>query len=136
MAFVNCTPHALNIRGLGVLPASGIVARCATLRVEMLGICIGYQYCGSGDVLPEPRTNECTPVYVRTVIQETGKVEGLPEMDGETVFIVSAMVLDALKGSRPDVYAPDTGADAIRKDGQIVEVLGLVRKPLGFPQEN
>ena len=31
--FVNCTPHALTVEGLGTLPASGIVARCATMRI-------------------------------------------------------------------------------------------------------
>lgn len=55
----------------------------------------------------------------------------MPEAQPDTVYIVSGMVLDALKrqGSArvgSDVFAPDTGADAIRENGQIVAVKGLV----------
>ena len=40
----------------------------------------------------------------------------------DTIYLVSAMALGALKGCRPDVYGPNTGA-AIRNDaGQIIGV--------------
>jgi hypothetical protein len=38
------------------------------------------------------------------------------------------MVLDALKGTRPDVVAPDTGPSATRNSqGHIVSVAGFVQ---------
>lgn len=103
MKFINCTPHALTVRGLGVLPPSGILPRCATVRT-----------------LSEPLSG------VRIVTQSVGDVAGLPEQADGVALIVSAMVLGALKGARSDVYAPDTGPDAVRENGQIVAVLGLV----------
>ena len=32
MKFVNCTPHALTIEGLGTIAPCGVVPRCATVR--------------------------------------------------------------------------------------------------------
>ena len=104
MKFVNCTPHALTVRGLGVIAPSGIVPRCATVR-----------------------TPDAAIEGVRIVRQTVGQVTGLPDAAPDTILIVSAMVLGALNGTRTDVFAPDTGADAVRENGQIVEVLGLVR---------
>ena len=112
MKFVNLTPHALNIEGIGTIPASGNVARVATLRASM-----------------------GTRGGVRIVLQNLGKIEGLPAQEKDTIYIVSGMVLDAIKrqsaqvgSSRAgaDVFAPDTGQDAIRENGQIVAVRGLV----------
>jgi len=111
--FINCTPHALAVEGLGTLPASGTVARCATVREELAYL------TGTPDI-----TN-CPPV-VRLVRQTTGQVTGLPEAQPDTILIVSGMVLAALNGTRQDVVAPDTGADAIRENGQIVAVRGFV----------
>ena len=106
MKFVNLTPHTLVIEGVGTLPASGIVARVATIRTQ-LGAVAG----------------------VRVVAQNLGRVEGLPDAKADTAYVVSALVLDAIKRqslSRGDVYAPDTGPDAVRENGQIVAVRGLV----------
>lgn len=101
--FVNCTPHAITVRGLGVLLTSGIIPRCATVRKEE------------------------NPVGgIRVVRQSFGDVVGLPEPEADTIFVVSGMVLSALNGARADVVAPDTGSDAVRDNGQIVEVLGFV----------
>jgi len=103
MNFVNCTPHDLTVEGLGVLPASGILPRCATVR------------------------NVAPPVGgIRVTSQTMGEVTGLPSPAPDTIYIVSGMVLGALNGTRPDVVAPDTGADAIRENGQIVAVRGFV----------
>lgn len=111
MRWLNLTPHALKIEGLGEVPASGTVARVATVRVD------------AGSV-----------GGVRLVLQNAGRVQDLPAPIEGVGYIVSGMVLDALKRqsgqageTRPDVYAPDTGPDAIRKDGQIVAVRGLIR---------
>lgn len=127
MNFVNCTPHALTVWGLGTIPASGIVPRCATVRTVADAIPTGeWLYCGSGDAIPAPATNECTPVHVRLVRQTMGQVTGLPDAQPDTIYIVSGMVLGALNGTRPDVVAPDTGPDAIRENGQITAVRGFV----------
>jgi hypothetical protein len=112
MNFVNLTPHAITIEGMGTIPASGTVARVATVRTGM-----------------------GTRGGVRVTLQNLGQVDGLPDPAADTVYIVSGMVLDAIKrqaaqvgASRAgeDVFAPDTGPDAVRKDGQVVAVRGLV----------
>lgn len=104
MKFINCTPHPLTIEGVGTLPPSGVLPRCATVRSEPTQV--------GG---------------VRIVAQSMGEVTGLPAPAEGVALIVSALVLSALKGSRHDVFAPDTGADAIREGGQIVAVRGLVQ---------
>jgi hypothetical protein len=104
MKFVNCTPHALTVEGLGWLAASGILPRCATVRS------VGAHVGGA-----------------RVVKQSLGVVTGLPDPVNGVGLIVSGMVLGALNGSRSDVYAPDTGADAVRENGQITSVMGLVQ---------
>lgn len=57
-------------------------------------------------------------------------VEGLPEPEGNTVYLVSTLVLQALKANgvcRPDCLAPNTGlSGAIRDDqGRIIGVKGF-----------
>lgn len=57
-------------------------------------------------------------------------VEGLPDMQEDTVYLVSTLVLQALKANgicRPDCLAPNTGlSGAIRNEaGQIVGVRGF-----------
>lgn len=111
MKFVNCTPHAIKVVGLGTLPASGIVPRCATVRTTLDDIVVQTEPARFG---------------VRLVRQTMGEVEGLPDATPDTILIVSGMVLAALNGARPDVVAPDTGADAVRENGQIVAVRGFV----------
>ena len=54
-----------------------------------------------------------------------GAVTGLPDQVEGTFLVVSAMVLSALGGTRPDVVAPDTGPTAIRRDGQVWAVTRL-----------
>lgn len=109
-SFVNCTPHALNIEGIGELPPSGILPRVTTEYhhdLEINGVRVRQKFYGSVTGLPDP-------------------VDGL-------TFIVSGLVRDAISVlpahmRRPDVCAPDTGADAIRNEqGQIVAVRGLVQ---------
>lgn len=107
--FINLTPHAVTIRFDGyelTVPPSGTVARVTTVT--------------------EPVD---TPHGVPTVRQTYGTVEGLPDPERDTVYIVSALVLAALRGSgRVDVVAPDTGPESAIRDekGQIVAVRRLV----------
>ena len=101
---VNLTPHALNvIDDAGVVHTfapSGAIARVATTR----------------DSLP--------PVAGLPVSRATfGDVQGLPDPADDTIFVVSGMVLAALKGARSDVFAP---GDLVRDDkGQPVGCKGL-----------
>ena len=117
-SFVNCTPHFLTIEGVGELPPSGILPRVSTEYLDDLAI---------------------NGVRVRQKVYGVGTVTGLPEPVEGLSFIVSGMVREALSlsdalsalpefQSRPDVYAPDTGSDAVRNEqGHIVAVRGLVQ---------
>lgn len=103
-SFVNLTPHAITVEGLGTIPASGQVARVETRRC-----CVG------------------SINGARLVSQTLGEVQNLPGPREGVVYVVSALVLSALAGKRRDVVAPDTGADAVRENGQIVSVRGFVQ---------
>lgn len=109
MKFVNLTPHTVNVVDadgnniLSVAP-SGNVARVATQQT-VVGNIAGID-------------------IARTVF---GDVDGLPAPQPDTVYIVSTLVLQALKDagiSRDDVVAPDTSPQsAVRNaDGQIIGV--------------
>lgn len=111
---INLTPHAISIRladGTTVtIPPSGAIA-----RVEQSETVVGSIPLDTGDSVP---------VITRT----KGRVIGLP-YDPVRVggCLVSSMVLDALPPGTPGVYAPDTGATAIRNEkGHIVAVTRLV----------
>ena len=98
--FVNLTPHEIVIfdnEGRSVIkriPPSGQVARVSVKRTKVAEI-------------------DGVPVYKT----EYGEIEGLPEPKEDTVYIVSILVLQALKGTRKDVVAPDTSpASAIRDE--------------------
>jgi len=102
----NLTPHEITLsRADGstvTFPPSGIIARVTSVEVV----------CGEAAGVP-------------VVARSFGAVTGLPE-DGEPC-IVSAMVIAACPGA-VGVYAPDTGATAIRNAaGQVVAVTRLVR---------
>ncbi|BBW98988.1 hypothetical protein [Geobacillus subterraneus] len=109
MKLVNLTPHTVNVVGaedkavLSVSP-SGNVARVTTKQV-VIGSVAGVD-------------------VVRT---EFGAVEGLPEPQDGVVYVVSTLVLQALKANgvaRSDVVSPDTSpASVVRNaDGQVVGV--------------
>jgi len=105
MMFVNLTPHAITVVGLGTIDPSGVLARVSVNQRD-----IG------------------TRGGVRLRQSVKGMVEGIPNPKQGVTYIVSGMVLDALNGARlGDVVAPDTGADAIRNEkGHIVAVQGFV----------
>ena len=108
MIFKNLTPHALTVLGVNgeeaIFLPEGAPARVAVKTVTRADLAGGF----------------------RLQAQEFGQVEGLPEPQEGTVFIVSALVRALCKG-RSDVVAPDTGKDAIRENGQIVAVRGFVQ---------
>ena len=102
---LNLTPHAITIRtqaGDVTFPPSGQVARVSTVATDTGMVVAG----------------------VRVIRNTYGPVTGLP-VDG-TPCIVSGMVLAALPPGTPNVFAPATGATAIRENGQVVAVVELV----------
>lgn len=100
MIIINCTPHSLTVAGRTFEP-SGTVPRVAVRQID-------------------DGTIEGIPV----VRSEFGAVEGLPDYQEGVTLIVSALVLSALGGTRPDCVAPDTSpSSAIRDDaGRITGV--------------
>ena len=109
MNIVNLTPHALNLMPAGptgpvvTIPPSGQVARCATSRVQVDTVTV------DGITVPVNRT-------------EFGAVTGLPDPQPDTIFIVSAVVAQAVP-NRPDVFIVD---DAVRDEqGRIIGARAL-----------
>ena len=106
---LNLTPHAITLRtphGDVTFPPSGQVARVSTVSTDT-----GLTVAG-----------------VRVIRNQYGPVQGLPR-DAAGIplpCIVSGMVLAALPPGTPNVYAPATGATAIRENGQVVAVTELV----------
>jgi hypothetical protein len=106
---INLTPHAITLRtpsGDVVFLPSGQLARVSTIATPT-----GEMVAG-------------VPVVRNTYGPVTGLVRdanGVP-----LPCIVSGMVLAALPAGTINVYAPATGATAIRKDGQVVAVTELV----------
>jgi hypothetical protein len=107
---INLTPHEIVIQlpdGSRVtFPPSGQVARVATVAT----------YTG------------LTVAGVPVIRNSYGPVQGLvrDEAGVPVPQIVSGMVLSALPAGTPNVYAPATGATAIRENGQVVAVTELV----------
>lgn len=97
MNYVNLTPHSIVMNDGRVFEPSGL-----TVRVD-----IEYS-----DIVDD--------IAATTV----GSVSGLPDAAEGTRYIVSAMVLASLAGTRSDVVAPATGHPlCIRNDkGHIVSV--------------
>jgi len=105
MELINLTPHEITIVGedgkvIATISPSGSVARVKTTQTII------------GQVNDIP--------IVRTFF---GDVEGLPEPEPNTVFIVSSMVAQAVP-HRDDVVAPDTSPNGVVRDeeGRIVGV--------------
>ena len=111
MHFINLTPHDIQLvyqdpdldhESIDIIPASGILARCDVIK-EVVGT--------AGPV----------PVYNMTY----GPVQGLPEPQADTAYIVSSVVAQSLAGSRDDVLVP---IDFVRDDqGQITGCRSLGR---------
>jgi hypothetical protein len=103
MNFVNLTPHPIVLNDGRVFEPSQKVAR------------VSSEYTDFDD------NGVCSAVF--------GEVENLPEPQSGTMYIVSGMVLSAVKGYRGDVVAPATGhKDTVRNEqGHIVSVPGFVR---------
>ncbi len=116
MQIINLTPHAINVRPDGasanlVIQPSGQVALVSSSQVILGNISImGFS----------------VPVVGTTF----GDIECLPEPAPGKVYIVSGLVMAALKGSRQDVIQPDTSPSGVirNSEGQIVAVKGFQRQ--------
>jgi len=108
--FVNLTPHEIVIydqTGQNIIlriPPSGMVCRVSTISKIV---------------------SEVNGIPIRKT--EYGDVQDLPEPQSDTVYIVSTLVLIALKDKgidRPDVVATDTTSDSVirDKDGKIIRI--------------
>lgn len=117
MNIVNLTPHALNLMPAGptgpvvTIPPSGLVARCAVDRVQVDTITIGGFFTLSGDGVSVP-------------VNQTrfGAVSDLPDPQPDTIYVVSALVAQAVP-DRWDIFIPD---DVVRDDqGRIIGARAL-----------
>jgi hypothetical protein len=108
MNIINLTPHAITLRTDAqevIFLVSDTIA-----RVQQETIATGNTVAGF-------------PVYTSAF----GSVI-MPDAVEDTYYIVSAMVLTALAGTRQDVVAPRTDATAIRNEaGHIVAVTGWLQ---------
>jgi len=108
---INLTPHEITVytdRGAVSIPPSGQVARVSVTSIEVARI----------GGIPINRV-------------EYGEVEGLPEPQPNTYYIVSQLVLQALRSagvSRQDILAPDTSPSSAVRDseGRIIGVKALL----------
>jgi len=106
MKIINLTEHVLRIMTSNgkiiSIPPSGNVARVETEK-KYVGKVMGIE------------------LYHRPF----GAVNGLPKPQKDVIYIVSTIVVQALRGARDDVYAPD---ELIRNgSGEIVACKGLAR---------
>ncbi len=104
----NLTPHTISITDADgsttEYPPSGTLARVS--------------------VIQKPTGN--TILEVPVMANSYGEVSGMENPNGDTL-IVSAMVLGALPKGTANVFAPDTGATALRNEkGYVVSVVQLV----------
>ena len=109
MKIVNLTPHALNLMPAGpdgpvvTIPPSGQVARCAVTRVQVDTVIV------DGITVPVNQT-------------QFGSVSDLPDPRPDTIYVVSALVAQAVPDRR-DVFIVD---DAVRDDqGRIIGAKAL-----------
>ena len=102
MTIINLTPHGVNLKIAGEMveiPSTGL-ARC---------------------VCNESKVGEVDGINIYR--NSYGGVTGLPEPQEDTIYVVSRIVAEAVKGSRNDVYVVTR---TIRNsDGQIVGAEGL-----------
>jgi hypothetical protein len=115
MEIVNCTPHVLrlvnpNTGEVEEFPPSGSLARVSQMP---------------------PQPAEAVGGYPTVEAPQWGEVEGLPEPDGDKVYVVSGLTA-AHCGERDDVFSPGTSSEhnPVRDDaGRIYAVRVLVRAP-------
>jgi len=84
MQFINLTSHDINEVTTGLtIPASGRIARVKSSTIKVA-------------------EHKQVPIYSSTF----GAIEGLPEPQPNTIYIVSALALHAVPANRQDVVSP------------------------------
>jgi len=130
MKFVNLTPHEVVVEADGVrcsFPSEGN-ARVIVKQSPYKQVCVDESFTIQGG---DGRTMANIPLFLNLY----GAVEGLPDPQPKTLYIVSLMVINALRAESPDgvirgdVVSPDSGPTAIREDGKIVAVRGFICEP-------
>jgi hypothetical protein len=126
MNLVNLTPHPIVVQTSDdpesqvTIAPSGTVARVGTTTEDGVVVISSPDNMFASKYVPVGDT----VVPVHKVLFNA--VEGLPSPAYDTIYIVSAMVAQQVS-NRGDVVAPDTGASAVRKNGNVVAVRGFVR---------
>lgn len=122
--FINCTQHRINVYTANYWAAAEppediVIAADKTRYCLVLSIPpSGHHARVSSESIPVERE-----FGFEVVTNTYGSVTGLPDPSPGRNYIVSGMVLDALQGSRFDVYAP--GALLRDEKGQPVGCIGL-----------
>ena len=105
---VNCTPHDVNLitkSGNITFPRSGIIPRLKEVQNKISSVTVNS-------------------IKIDIMRKSFSEIEGLPEPQENTIYIVSALVAGAVKG-RDDLVIPN---DIIRDDkGNIVGCKNLAK---------
>lgn len=109
MIVINATPHQINMAD-----AAGNVVRSYAPSEVLARCAVTSHAVGELDGFPVHSS-------------QFGEVSGLPPEQEGTMYIVSLVVSQALKGKRNDILSPLTDNTAVRKDGQVVAVRGFQR---------
>jgi hypothetical protein len=123
MPIVNLTPHKIVI-----LAEDGKTKHELEPVVPAARVATSEKSLGSyddGDWTTCEANDPAWLIPLKKVVYD-GEVENLPEPSPGRIYVVSGQVL-ARVHDRPDVFAPDTGKSAIRENGQIVAVRGLIQ---------
>lgn len=113
MKFVNLTPHEVVVDVDGQRLSLASQGNCRVAVKQIL-----------------ESTLEVDNLRIPFYNNEYGKIEGLPDYQTDIIYVVSLMVINALKAEgviRHDIVSPDSGPTAIRVDGKIVAVRGFIK---------
>lgn len=115
MNFINLTPHTVRL-----CDSDG----CSLLAVEPSGTVARIEPPPAA----QPSRQDGIPVPVRSHRSLSGRaLVGLPPRREGTAYIVSLPCLDTARlQERDDVFAPDSGPTAVRRDGQVWGVRALI----------
>ena len=121
--FINLTQHRINVYTRNYWPAAEppediVIAQDGRYALILSLAPSGHHARVSSESIPVERG-----FGFEVVTNTYGSVTGLPDPSPGRNYIVSGMVLDALQGSRFDVYAP--GALLRDEKGQPVGCIGL-----------
>jgi hypothetical protein len=129
MNFVNLTPHRITVNfGAGSI----LCPQCQELELGEDSACprCGSSYLEippSGSVVRVEQVIGSFDPVTLTADSTWGPIIGLPEPEGDTIYVVSALVATAAK--REDVVSPASNHPLTErnKSGQIVSVPGFIR---------